>query len=671
MKIILMTRVMPEHGSGGMQQHASVLAGRLAEECEVTVITTAHPNKGGRIESDGKLRTIFLSGTVPGRYFFGWWKRSAEKLDELLSKEKYDVILSESVAAYGYFKYGLHKKHKLPVAAVVHGTFEKELSTILRKKHGLFSMLSLMYMFYMYFAVDVRFYPKLSSIIAISRELAGLMRKKYPQVPVHLVYNGIDLEKFKPRPKDVRFLKEYGIAENDVVILCVGRLEKEKGADEMADLIPRLPENHGNLRIVWVGEGKYENELRERIRREKLAGRIILTGQMEHDALISAYNTANLFMFTSHSGEGLPLVILEALASGLPVVSTRMPGTEEILDEDKNGCFFAENNPEKLALIVDGILSSKSKQESMSISARKKAEEKFSLESMAEKTKEILKDISSRGIENVRETAAGYCAAKVFSKMTGRRLDLVSRFYEREGSGRTDPPKYLVRVDDYPHWKHPVEKFKEFHDIMKKNSVGYLLGVTPKPSLKPLEPGMRETRDLNEEEKKYLQKIGKEGVEFAMHGITHRSVRYGDKTECAGRRREEFEEDVKAGLEALNGMGIKPGVFIPPYNTFDFGSLGVLKKYFRLVCGGEESIRYVGYYWGLTDLKEMLYYPSYPPLYARAGDIARYLERKSDVLSGRIPVTLHWTWELEDGFEGLKKLAGKMSGRTLRWETLL
>ncbi|MBN2406628.1 MAG: DUF2334 domain-containing protein [Elusimicrobia bacterium] len=262
---------------------------------------------------------------------------------------------------------------------------------------------------------------------------------------------------------------------------------------------------------------------------------------------------------------------------------------------------------------------------------------------------------------------AGYYARKLMSKLLLRSPDLVSMFRQGPAGPGNDTPRYIIRVDDFPHWKHSPGEFGKFHRVMRDNGLHYLLGVIPFPGVY-LSGGYGGERGLEPDEKEMILKIRGEGAEIAMHGFSH--ARTGKvKSELVGMNEEELEKSIRLGLEVFRKMDIRPEVFIPPFNTVDMNGIRVLGRYFKAVTGGEETIKYLGFLWGIARVENIMYIPSYPPLYQKAADICEYLG-KTDMrehVCGYAPVTLHWTWEMEDGYRGLEKLAALIRGKTASW----
>jgi glycosyltransferase involved in cell wall biosynthesis len=165
---------------------------------------------------------------------------------------------------------------------------------------------------------------------------------------VYLWERGVDLSLFTPARRDegVRRLLLGGVSDGKV-LLYVGRLAAEKGIERLRACLDVLPDVH----LAIVGDGPYRAEL-ERI----FAGsRCTFTGYLFGEDLAKVYASADGFVFPSTT-ETLGLVLLEAMASGLPIAAAESPATREVLRQGEMGLLFHPDDPEQLVHCVDKLL---------------------------------------------------------------------------------------------------------------------------------------------------------------------------------------------------------------------------------------------------------------------------------------------------------------------------
>ncbi len=152
---------------------------------------------------------------------------------------------------------------------------------------------------------------------------------------------------------------------DEIVLLYVGRLAAEKQIQQIRAVLEQVP----GTRLALVGGGPYETELAH-----QLAGLPVkFAGYMRGETLAKAYASADLFVFPS-AFESFGLVILEAMASGIPVVSSRVGGAQDMIEEDVSGYTFAVNDVEAMVEAVKKIVQMPGKLQEMGKAARQAAE---------------------------------------------------------------------------------------------------------------------------------------------------------------------------------------------------------------------------------------------------------------------------------------------------------
>ena len=170
---------------------------------------------------------------------------------------------------------------------------------------------------------------------------------------VKVIYNGVDLKKFRPTVgKREEMRKKLGIPQDAVVVLTVRRLVYKNGIDTLIYSANIAVKKNPLILFLVVGKGPDMENVKMQVAQLGIASNFRLAGFVSDDDLPSYYNLADLFVLPSKSGEGLPLVALEAMACGLPLIATDVGGIREILME-KYGRLLPPNQPE---LLAEGVL---------------------------------------------------------------------------------------------------------------------------------------------------------------------------------------------------------------------------------------------------------------------------------------------------------------------------
>jgi len=249
------------------------------------------------------------------------------------------------------------------------------------------------------------------------------------------------------------------------------------------------------------------------------------------------------------------------------------------------------------------------------------------------------------------------------------------------GPNAAAPPRFLVRVDEFPHflaWDEPdkrgTERYRRFHAIMAGAGVPYVIAVLPRVSHAPLDPQETRWRALEDDERALLGELPGDGVAFALHGLDHRTRFASPRrhSELCGLDPAATESLLDHGLAELASLGIVPQVFVPPYNRFDAEQYDVLARRFQVVCGGPESVGLLGFQRTPLWRGEAVYLPAYHPLYGRAREVLpaaqRLIERQAGLWA---PIVLHWSWEDDEDWVALQRLLELIAPYSAHWEDFL
>jgi hypothetical protein len=248
-------------------------------------------------------------------------------------------------------------------------------------------------------------------------------------------------------------------------------------------------------------------------------------------------------------------------------------------------------------------------------------------------------------------------------------------------SAEGEAPRVLVRVDEFPHARsldqpqsYGSEAFKRFHSILADAGVPYLLAVTPMLSREYLQPGVTDGRPMSDLEFGLLRRVLDEGVVPAVHGLDHRTRDAHPRrhSEFSGLDAQELSERLDKAAALLLEGDVAASVFVPPFNRFDARQYELLSARFEVVCGGPETVTSLGYHRSPLWRGDAVYLPSYEPFYGRSATVQSALERHVGGARGLLlPVTLHWGWEADDGWQALERAARALAPMAVSWQTFL
>lgn len=195
-----------------------------------------------------------------------------------------------------------------------------------------------------------------SSSIAVSNDLAGKMTSLgINQGKIMVLKNAIDVNRFKYiNNKNLRL--SYCFDENDIILLFVGYLDVFKGVFEILDAFYEISKENKNIKLIMVGTGPKDKELKKIVSQLDLEESVTFTGKVLHEEIHEYYQMADVFVLPSYS-EGLPLSILEAMASGTSVIASDVGGISEVIEDCENGLIVPPKNKkllkEKLLVLID------------------------------------------------------------------------------------------------------------------------------------------------------------------------------------------------------------------------------------------------------------------------------------------------------------------------------
>jgi colanic acid/amylovoran biosynthesis glycosyltransferase len=215
-----------------------------------------------------------------------------------------------------------------------------------------------------------------SFVVAVSDFGANWLQRGFPESAhkIQRVYNGLDLSVFKPATRGAE----------PVRLLSIGRLIEKKGFKFLIEACRLLRSSGFSFVCQIVGEGPEHDHLQEAIQVSRLSDIVRLRGALPQTEIVELLSQSSIFVFPGvHDSAGdtdnLPTVLIEAMASSLPTIATRIAGIPEIVQHDENGFLVPEKDPAKLADAIRFLAGDQALLERFSGASRRIAEEKFAL----------------------------------------------------------------------------------------------------------------------------------------------------------------------------------------------------------------------------------------------------------------------------------------------------
>lgn len=282
------------------------------------------------------IKTFFATDKKRSLDLINIWK-GFEAIEKFVTDEKIDVVQSHSYL--GSVTSGLLKLSKKCKRAfrTVHINNESSISPY--------------HIFIKTFLVNMFFPLTLDGEIGVSKsilnELEGrfLSRLNKGSIKIHYLPNGIDLNSI---PGISALNNEMKSSRNGLNITSIGRLSEQKGFTYLVNAMKQLEKIIPQVRLEIIGDGEGRRDLEKLINDLELDSKVKLIGQLPQDSVLEKLAQSHLFVLSS-LWEGLPTVVLEAMATKTPVIATDIPGTRELISNGISGWLVPPKNAKSLA----------------------------------------------------------------------------------------------------------------------------------------------------------------------------------------------------------------------------------------------------------------------------------------------------------------------------------
>jgi glycosyltransferase involved in cell wall biosynthesis len=357
MKILMLNYEFPPIGGGGGQAHRALLqqyAGRPG--LEVDVLTSA-PSPGLFMEQMANNVLIFKIG-VRKRHLHLW--RRKEVLEWLfkagacyrgmIKKGDYDLVHAFFGFPTGWLCW--RTARRLPYIVSLRGSDVPGANARLQLEYRILGPL-----------VFKPIWKKASALVACSEGLKARALRFLPSADIRVITNGVDLDRFHPAPA--------GTGSGPLRLLTVGRFSMTKRLPLLVDAVRLLRDRGCDIRLTIVGSGALESNLRQILTEKGMQDEVVLAGRCEAQEMPEIYRQHDVYVSASMQ-EGMSNAMLEAMAGGLPIVTTRCEGVDELISN--NGVVVEEPTAAALADAVRGLIERPETRKAMAVAARKKAE---------------------------------------------------------------------------------------------------------------------------------------------------------------------------------------------------------------------------------------------------------------------------------------------------------
>ncbi|MCL2642011.1 MAG: glycosyltransferase family 4 protein [Candidatus Bathyarchaeota archaeon] len=245
---------------------------------------------------------------------------------------------------------------------------------------------------------EVGMIKRANRVIAVSNFTRQELKKYYniPENRIQVIHNGVDTHKFQPAEDKQKIKAELGLNPEDTIILSVGRLYARKGLFTLIEAMPAVVKHFKHAKFVISGKGQSDEMAKLYAHAERLGvkNNIIFTGYYPDKKLPKLYQSADAFAFSTFY-EHHPFAVLEALATGLPVVTTTVGGIAETIETGKNGLLVNPADSKQFSDALLYLLEHQAEATEMGIKARKTIVKQYDWSTLVKETMRVYEKVST------------------------------------------------------------------------------------------------------------------------------------------------------------------------------------------------------------------------------------------------------------------------------------
>ncbi|MDO5556606.1 MAG: glycosyltransferase family 4 protein [Clostridia bacterium] len=347
MKILMLTWEYPPRIIGGISRVVHDLSKRLIKDGHEVYVITYKEGNSPYYENDKGVHVYRVDNyMINPNNFIDWIMQlnfnMIAKANELIANgEKFDVIHAHDWLV-AYSAKTLKNSYNMPLVSTIHATeagrnggIHDEIQRYINDTEWMLTYES-------------------SEVIVNSKFMKNDLQRLFglPYEKINIVANGINSTAYSGIEKDYDFRRQYA-ADNEKIILFMGRLVYEKGVQHLISAMPKILEKYNDAKLVIAGKGGMIDELKAQVEVMGLSQKVYFTGYLNSKQVSKMYKCADVSVFPS-TYEPFGIVALEAMLAGVPTVVSDIGGLNEIVQHGIDGMKSYAGNANSLA---DSILS--------------------------------------------------------------------------------------------------------------------------------------------------------------------------------------------------------------------------------------------------------------------------------------------------------------------------
>jgi len=395
LRVLMLTWEFPPRVVGGLARHAGELSLALAKSGVEVAVITAHTPGSSAVEQlwpkrkSDKPGSLIVHRTLPEAihpidFISSIHQLNFALLQQYLSLGKNFDLVHAHDWLVGQAAWTLKQGLGLPLVGTIHATERG-------RHHGIFNALQSYIN-----AQEWLLTYEAGKVICCSQFMAEELKGglKVPQEKIRVIPNGVEVDRLKVperlKPGLVEF-RTWWAGEHEKIVLFVGRMVREKGADVIIEAMPKVIAGWPNVKFVLVGGGA-SRHLWARAHALGVSSRLHIPGYVSEDDLVRLYRVADVAVFPSLY-EPFGIVALEAMATGVPVITSDIGGFREVVRPGENGLHTWANNPDSLAWGILDVLRDPQTAQVRAARAEKEVRRDFTWDKIAAQTLAVYQEL--------------------------------------------------------------------------------------------------------------------------------------------------------------------------------------------------------------------------------------------------------------------------------------
>lgn len=263
----------------------------------------------------------------------------------------------------------------LPVIATLHTPMLVDYRYV--KLTSFYSILSKISARFVSYSLELKLLQTSDRVTTVSRSIAQELKKHYLGInKIFVIGNGVDEKFFFPAQNSNENRNTY--------IMYAGRIDREKGLFDLIECAKYICNQKSDILFLLAGKGPDIDTLKKKAKKLGLQDKFKFSGQVGRNQLVRLYQNSTIFAFPSYH-EGIPTVLLEAMACGLPIVATDVRGNRDLIKHGKNGILVPPRSPKEMADAILLLLDDDKMKKELGKNARKTIEEKYTWDIVSSK----------------------------------------------------------------------------------------------------------------------------------------------------------------------------------------------------------------------------------------------------------------------------------------------